>query len=89
MRHGLLNRMACTQLGLLPDRMHVGLSVQQCLDLISPMTRDHPNVAGLQANGGIHDVLQQSLATHSVKNFGHTALHAGAFTRCHDDHIQF
>ena len=81
--------MARAELRHLSDGMKTGLSLPQRFHLIGSMACHHPDIAGLQTLGGVHDMLQQSLATDSVQNFGHTALHAGAFASCHDDHIQF
>ena len=86
-RHRLLHRMAGAQLRHLAHKLQARLPRQSRLDRLCAMPRDGHNAAGRQTLRGVNDMLHQSPAPNTVQDFGHTALHAGAFARSHDHHI--
>ena len=87
---GLLYRMACSKLRHLLGKLQCFVRIsllQKWLYHLCAVTGNQNCVARVQGVGGINHMLDQGLSGQWMQNFGHTALHACAPTRCHDHHI--
>ena len=90
MGQGLHDRMTGAQLGLLTGKAQGRIGVvlaQQGFDLLGTVARDEDPMPGSQRSRRHGDVLHHGPTRQRLKDFGHTALHAGAFARSHYHHI--